>query len=481
MDTESPLAHIDSFAYRHRLAEVMSRPVLTGDAGWSVAEAAAVMDREAKSSLVVVDAAGRAAGIFTERDMLRLAARHRAEAGNLRLGEVMASPVKTVAEDDFLFVALGRMSRLGLRHLVVVDHDGRPTGMITARALMKIRVTDALVIGDNVEQAQSADEMAAARAQLPRLARNLLAEGVPARHIAAVISQVLRDMTARAAQLALDGMAADGWGPAPARWAVMVLGSGGRGESLLAFDQDNALVHDGEPTDDPWFAELGRRLNDLLAAAGLPYCAGEVMVRNPEWRKPLKAWKDTVWRWVHEPADQTVMNCDIFFDLQPVYGDRALAEELRAYALDIAAGAPFFVQYLALNLKNMEVPLTLWGGFKTRDRRLNAKKHGLLPIVGAARAKAVRDRLTVTGTYDRYAAVVAAGRMHPEDLRSLGEAHEVMLRVMLEQQLDDIAAGLPPGAEIDPRHLDRGMQARLRRAFRRIGVLRTIVANLGAS
>lgn len=481
MTVPSPLAHIDSFAYRHRISEVMSAPVLTETAEVPVGVAAQTMDAKGRSSLVVVDDAGRAIGIITERDILRLFARNAPDVRALPLRQVMASPVKTVSADAFLYVALGRLMRTGLRHLVAVDEAGRPIGMITARIVLKLRVTDALVIGDSLSQAESPAEMEAARMALPRLARNLLDEGVSARDIAAVISQVLRDMTVRAAELAERSLIADGWGEAPARWSLLVLGSGGRGESLLAFDQDNAIVHDGSESDDLWFAEFGKRLNDLLAAAGIPYCEGEVMARNANWRKSLQGWKDEVWRWVRDPAGQTVMNCDIFFDFQSVYGDRGLAEELRRYAIDTAANAPFFLQLLAMNVSKMEVPIGIFGEFVTTHKRLNAKKHGLLPLVSAARAKAVRARLTVTSTMGRYQALCDDGQLHPEDLRSLAEAHDVILRAMLEQQFADIAAGQEPSARIEPRRFSRSQQLQLKAAFKRIRVLKSLVGSLLAT
>lgn len=459
----------------------MSSPVLTATAEVPIGVAAQTMEAKGRSSLVVVDEAGRTIGIITERDILRLFARNPADARALPLGQVMASPVKTVDQDAFLYVALGRLMRTGLRHLVAVDGACRPVGMITARIVLKLRVTDALVIGDNLSHAETPAEMEAARIALPRLARNLLAEGVSARDIAAVISQVLRDMTVRAAELAERSLITDGWGPAPARWSLMVLGSGGRGESLLAFDQDNAIVHEGTESDDLWFAEFGKRLNDNLAAAGIPYCEGEVMARSPQWRRSLQGWKDEVWRWVRDPAGQTVLNCDIFFDLDCVYGDRDLAEELRSYALDTAANAPYFLQLLVMNVSKMEVPLGIFGEFVTTNKRLNAKKYGLLPLVSAARAKAVRARFKVTSTLGRYQAVCDAGNMHPDDLRSLAEAHELILRVMLEQQLADIAAGLEPSARIEPRRFNRGLQVQLKAAFKRIRILKSMVGSLLAS
>ena len=62
-------------------------------------------------------------------------------------------------------------------------------------------------------------------------------------------------------------LVAEGAGPAPCAYAVLVLGSAGRGESLLAMDQDNALVFaEGEPDGeaDRWFARLGRRMAAIL-------------------------------------------------------------------------------------------------------------------------------------------------------------------------------------------------------------------------
>jgi len=478
MQDVTSLARVDSFPYRHRLGEVMAHPVLTGHEDMTLADACDRMNEAKVSSMVVVDTDGRAVGIVTERDVMRCLTERRAEALEARLAEVMLSPVNTVSPDAYLYVAIARMTRLALRHLVVVDESQRPVGVITGRALIKVRASQALVIGDDVAEAETPADMARARDALPQLAANLLKEGISARNIAGIISTVLRDMTSRAAQMAETAMTNDGWGPAPAPWALMVLGSGGRGESLLTFDQDNAIVHSGTATDDPWFAELGRRLNDILNAAGIPYCDGEVMARNPFWRRSLEDWKTEIRSWVFEPQMQTVLNVDIFFDFLPVYGDLALALELKTYALETAAASAFFCQFLAFNVANMDIPLGIFGEFTTSHGRLNAKKYGLLPITSAARAKAVKNCLLATATADRYAGLVEMGKMHEDDLSSLLEAHEIILRIMLEQQLADLAAGQEPSARIEPRKLPRPTQRKLKTAFKRIRTLKLTVGNL---
>lgn len=479
MNDVAALARIDSFPYRHRLHEVMSTPVLTGLEDMSLTDTIQRMYESRVSSIIGVDALGRALGIFTERDLLRLLSTKGAAGLDTTLGQSMSRPVSVVPSDAFVYVALGKMTRLGLRHLVVVDRDRRPIGMVTGRALLKVRANDALVIGDSVHEARGAEDMAAAMAALPKLARSLLAEGVTARGISSVIALVIRDLTARATELAEIAMAEDGWGQAPAPYAMLVLGSGGRGESLLVFDQDNAIVHRGTDADDVWFAELGKRVNEMLNQAGIPFCDGGVMAREPKWRKSLEQWKDEIHGWVFSLENQTVMYCDIFFDFQPVWGDSELAEELRGWAIDKASQSAFFMQYLAQHVAQMDVSLTLWGGFVTKNGRLNAKKFGLLPLVSAARFRAIRAHVQLTGTDERYGAIKDMDLLHEDDWRDFLEIREIVFRVMMEQQLVDLAAGIPASASIDPKRLPKQTRERLRWAFKRLRTLKYICGVTG--
>lgn len=479
MNDVAALARIDSFPYQHRLREVMSTPVLTAGGDLSLKDAIDRMYQSRVSSIVGVDESGRAAGILTERDLLRLLSTEGAAGLDATLGQVMSRPVAAVDGDSFVYVALGKMNRMGLRHLVVVDCDSRPIGMVTGRALLKVRANDALALGDSVHEARGAEDMKTVMAALPKLAGGLLAEGVSARNIASVIALVIRDLTARATELAEASMAEDGWGAAPAPYAMLVLGSAGRGESLLVFDQDNAIVHRGGDADDVWFAELGKRVNQTLNDAGIPFCDGGVMARESKWRKNLEAWKDEVHHWVYSVENQTVMYCDIFFDFQPVWGDRALAEELRGYAVEKASQSAFFMQYLAQHVAKMEVSLGLFGEFVTKQGRLNAKKFALLPLVSAARFRAIRAHVMQTGTDERYTALQEREVLHEDDWRDFLEIREVVMRMMLDQQLADLAAGLAPSANIEPKRFGKQTRNRLRWAFKRLRTLKYICGVAG--
>src|SRR5690606_25732445 len=149
------------FPYRHRVADVMHTPAVTAPPAMTVAEGARRMDEAGVSSLVVVSD-GRPAGIVTERDLLRTVAARGVDALGLPLSAIMSSPVHTLAPDVFVYVALARMARLGIRHLPVVDNEDLVVGMVTAGSLLRQHAGPGLAMADEVQQAAGPADMAAA-------------------------------------------------------------------------------------------------------------------------------------------------------------------------------------------------------------------------------------------------------------------------------------------------------------------------------
>ncbi|HEX7200035.1 MAG TPA: DUF294 nucleotidyltransferase-like domain-containing protein, partial [Dongiaceae bacterium] len=263
--------------------------------------------------------------------------------------------------------------------------------------------------------------------------------------------------------------------PAPAPWAFLVLGSAGRGESLLAADQDNALVHGGGEDLDPWFAELGARSAAMLNTAGLVYCPGGVMAKNPGCRHGLAGWKHEIDRWIDERQPIDLLNADIFYDFRPVEGDRRLAEDLRAYAT-AAAKAPGFLMRLAHMLDASSPALSpVFGRFRVKSGRVDLKRGGLRSLVAAARILALRVGAPALSTAGRLAAATEAGLLLPDDLALFRDAAERLLRHILEQQLIDIEVGRPPGSTVEIRRLPRIRRERLRAALLAVGRIDLVV------
>ncbi len=462
MDVVS-LERIDSFPYRHRVADLMTTPVVTVAPSVTVADAARVMSERSVSSVLVVNDSGLV-GILTERDVLRLVA---ADAGRLAnvVAREMSTPVHAIAADVMIYRALARLARLGVRHLPVLDEENRPVGILTARALLKQRTQLALTLGDEIELAVDAKALLAARQKLPALAAALRHEDVAGIQVSAVLAGVICDLTRRAAELALTDMLAEGLGAPPAPWCLLVLGSAGRGESLLTADQDNALIHEGGPETDSWFAAFGERMNRLLDAAGIPLCKGGVMAGNAAFRRSAADWRTAIDAWVRRPHPEALLNVDIFYDFVPVLGERSLAHALRRHAVEAAAASPLFLRLLTDSTPNGGNVVGWFGQLRTEQGRIDVKRNGLFPLVATARAMALAWRSAATATDTRLTEAAARGALSPDTASDLIAARSMLVEALLDQQLADIETGMEPSNRLDPKRLRRSALKKLRAAL----------------
>ena len=470
------IERIDSFIYRHRVGEAMIGPAVVVAPGASLQAAAQLMQRHQVSALLAVDESGRPTGIMTENDIMRAVAEKGAAAIERPVGDLLSRPVVSATPEDFLHTAIARMLGRRIRHLAVVARgSGQALGILVARAMLRQRAGSALALGDDISAAGDVESLAAAYRRLPVVARALLVEGVTPAEIAEVISDGLRSLSARAAGLAEEAMRQEGKGAAPAPWTFLVLGSAGRGESLLAADQDNALVHGGPESQDAWYAELGRRAADLMNGAGLVYCGGEVMASNKACRHSLEGWQQEVDRWVREREPADLLNADIFYDFRDVYGDAALAAKLRDHAL-AAARSPAFLMRLAHMLDVRSPALSpILGHFRTRAGRVDLKRGGLRSLVSAARILALKIGAPALSTEARLVAVTEAGLLQADDLALFRDAYGRLQRLILEQQLRDIDAGRAPGTSVETRRLPRIERDRLKAALAAIGRIDLVV------
>jgi CBS domain-containing protein len=474
-DTERTLARIDSYPYRHRVRDVMRAPAKFVDSNAPLSKAMKKMMDERVSSLFVQLAQSTESkiraenvGIITERDLLRASAKQGGEALTRPVSQFMSQPLAVIPGDAFIYAAIGRMSRLAIRHLGVVDEGGHVIGALSARDLLRLRASEAVSLGDEIDEARDAGALAAAWAKLPHVAGSLVAEGVSARDIAAVISRELGAITRQAAVIAEKRMRQEGHEDPPCAYAIAVLGSAGRGESLLATDQDNALVFDeGAPegSEDAWFGKLGIHIADILHEIGVPYCKGGVMAKNPAWRGSTSTWRDRIKQWIAAARPDQLLSVDIFFDMRPVHGDGRLCLRIWQEAFDIARNDFGFAKLLTENTGNVDAGLGLFGQFKTREGRINLKNAGLFAIVSTARALAICHHVVERSTPARLQGIKALGIGGSHDLDAMVQAQDTFLSLLLAQQLEDIAQGRPASNTVAVRRLSSDQRSRLRSAL----------------
>jgi CBS domain-containing protein len=96
----------------------------------TVLDATREMNRHSVGAMVVT-AGGRISGIFSERDVLRRVVAQERNPAEVLVGEVMTREVTTASPDTSLDEARTMMMELRIRHLPVLDDDGRSLGMIS--------------------------------------------------------------------------------------------------------------------------------------------------------------------------------------------------------------------------------------------------------------------------------------------------------------------------------------------------------------
>jgi CBS domain-containing protein len=106
----------------------------TFDAATDVAGAIQLMHETGIDCVLVTDG-GRLVGIFTDRDaVLKIAGQ---PAGQRPIGELMTRDPVVLRHDDSIAVAIHKMAVGGFRHIPIVDGDGLPTGVVSAKDVFR--------------------------------------------------------------------------------------------------------------------------------------------------------------------------------------------------------------------------------------------------------------------------------------------------------------------------------------------------------
>jgi signal-transduction protein with cAMP-binding, CBS, and nucleotidyltransferase domain len=114
------------------VGEIMSEQIETINLSNTAQESAIKMSDRNVSSLVVLDDNGRAIGIITERDLVRRVCTKDVSSSSMNVENVISSPVKAVSPETPVDEVADVMVSNKLRHVVIVDKNQEPVGIISA-------------------------------------------------------------------------------------------------------------------------------------------------------------------------------------------------------------------------------------------------------------------------------------------------------------------------------------------------------------
>lgn len=473
--TESPLL-------RKRVSEIMTRSPVTCHLFTPVDAVARLMADYRISSVIVVDDKGYPVGLVTEKDLVhKVVTRPSWQVENLTADLVMDDKIIKLQIHDFYNQALLAVVKNQVKHLVVMDGD-KLAGILTLRDLIKTRSVGSLWVTDKIETAKNLDDLARIGQEVDNFLNALVAERASVPELFAIVSEMHDRLACRVIELCEEEMIAKGYGPPPAEYCWVNMGSAGRREQALRTDQDNAIIYGGGGEEEAaYFQTLGSRVAEELVRSGFAWCKGGVMASNPQWCRSLDQWKEVVAAWITRAEPEDIRLLTILLDFRPVYGARNLAQDLRRHIFEIFRRPVRAPHYLTEEEVHTRVPLTLFGGFVTEKAGPHKNEINLKTacrhIVNCVRVFAVKHEIEETSTLGRLAQLMEKEILSREDGEFFQNAFETLMMLRIRENLKKVKQGREADSYINPYRLGKTEQSLLKDAFSAILRLQKLTSN----
>jgi len=458
------------------LRELTGGPPVVCKPADSLRSALETMWRGNVGSIVIIDEGGHALGIFTERDLFR-----HAVAGGLDVqrpvADFMTASPRSLPPTASAAEAAVLMAEMGIRHVLIADETGL-LGVVSERALFALQRTSMRDIIHSIGAASGVHDLVRAAADVRKLARNMIAQGMGAEHLARIVATLNDRLTCRV--LDLESKRHD---LAGLQLCWIALGSEGRLEQTLATDQDNGIIFS---TTLP-VAEARARLlpfaqavNQALDQCGFPLCKGGIMAGNPLWCLSAGEWREKFADWIRDPLPRALLQSSIFYDFRALWGDESLAFGLRSHLSAQVTDNQRFLRAMAVNALESRPPLGFFSGFATSGAAgepptIDLKTQGARLFVDVARIYALASGLAQTNTAMRLRLSAAKVHLPAAELEAMVDAYHFILLLRLRHQHAGADSGANPN-RIDPDTLNELDRRILKESFLQARKLQTRLA-----
>ncbi|MGL6041147.1 MAG: putative nucleotidyltransferase substrate binding domain-containing protein [Deefgea sp.] len=334
--------------------------------------------------------------------------------------------------DAPLHSAMALMVRHSIGRIVVTQNN-EIIGILEQVDLLAFLTQHSHLIQNQIERARSLDELGLAWAQTEKIIRQQQRQGIKVTLIAATIRELHRKFLAKIWQLI-----------APAEITknvcLICMGSEGRGEQILATDQDNALII-ADGFSHPDLISICEQFNQALIRFGYPPCPGNVMLNNPYWRRSEAEFKSLFNDWIAHSSTENMLNLAIWLDAYPVIGDKALFSRLRDYLQHDLHQNDSLVAHFARPIAQFDTPLGFFSQLRSTGGQLDLKKGGIFTLVHGLRSLALKAGITNRNSYHRIDALRERDLLSAEFARDLSETLAYLQSLQLKFGLQKMQQG----------------------------------------
>jgi CBS domain-containing protein len=427
----------------------------------TVREAVAIMHEHHVGSVVVVDAGSRPVGIFSERDLVGAVAR--GEDGGV-VAELMTRSPLALPAHAFAYEAALAMIANRIRHVLVTD-DEKLIGVVSERDLFSLQRLGLGELTTEIRLAGDVHILENIAAEIRKLTRLLVEQGVAAEQLTLYVSVLNDRLCERVIEVVRKRHQWE-----QISWCWLAFGSEGRLEQTFSTDQDNGIIfraHDGAAPEEvrARLLPFAREVNEALDACGFRWCKGNVMASNPALCLSAEEWQAKMGAWLQNWEPKALLDASIYFDFRPLYGDAALATDLRLWVLERTRAYPNFLRQMAENAMQSKPALGRLRDFATDDapdapHSIDLKANGVRIFVDVARIYALAQGLPQTNTAERLRAAGPNVRMNPADIEATVGAFLFIQQLRLRKQASQDQLAEATANRINPdtlNELDRHM------------------------
>ncbi|MBK1851351.1 cyclic nucleotide-binding/CBS domain-containing protein [Marinobacter sp. 1-4A] len=456
-----------------RVSRLISRKTVSAPTTVRLQEAARIMTDQGVSALLLMDEecgdkcdSDRLTGIITDKD-LRTRAVTEALPSETPISEIMTEGLITIRASSYVFEAMLTMLHNNVHHLPVIDGE-EVRGVIALADIVRYESQSSLYLVSNIFHQQHVKGLKKISLDVRDSFVRMVNEDANSHMIGSAMAGIGRSFTQRLLELGEEKL-----GPPPVPYCFMALGSMARDEQLVVTDQDNAMILDDSfvPEEhDPYFLELAKFVSDGLAECGYTYCTGDIMATNPKWRQPLKVWRSYFTDWIENPKAQALLNSNIFFDLDGIYGRTEFAEDLKTLICEKASSSQLFLTLMARNALNRTPPLGFFRTFVLEEdgkhqKTFNLKRRGTAPLSDLIRIHALACGSRAQNSFERLKSIGKTKLIMEDDLSNLRDALEFISIVRIRHQALTLEAGGEPDNNVRPEDLSPFERSHLKDAF----------------
>jgi CBS domain-containing protein len=472
----SPDRSITSGALAQPVTRVMKSPVASCDPKTTLLEAFRLMQERKIGSMVVKDLEEKLLGVLTYSGLAEVMLLTDASPDDSIMKAACETP-RVIEPITPLWEAEELMQLKTAKYLIVVE-GVKPVGIVSQTDILRTLIYRPGTLSNRIRRSATLKELVGHSSQLADAAED--ARETNHRPSAAVrlLSETHLMIQRRAIQLTLEWMESKGYGPPPADYALIIMGSGGRREMLLNPDQDNGIIIEDSAAKEnkqvaEWFERFSKRVNRNLDKVGYMICPGEIMARNPMYRKSLSQLKKQVSHITAKPTEKAARWSNVLFDFDTLYGNDALTMELRRHVLAEIQKKPRLLKLMADHDAEGRPAIGFFNQLiiTTKDEQgewIDIKRNGLRIVSDVARVFALQNGVAVQNTSDRLKALARIGKLSDDFTVTVQEAYEELLDLLLSHQIRQARAGKKLNKLIDPEKLTPQSRGTLRMAMRAV-------------